>query len=1098
MKVVKRNGTSQPWDFEKIHWRIKSMCSTPFILDFQKKNRPDAYEIFKNLPELKNADVDLVSSKTNQGLYNNIPTSDIDLLSAEIAQEMCTKHPDNSILATRLRVSNLQKNTLETLFEHFSHILKKDVQNNIFKYSMMALYNNKNKHGEISPLVAPYVTALAIKYADKLEDMIDYSRDYSNHDYLGISLLEKGYLFRTYELENVFGCKKLIERPSVADMRIAIGIVCAPTPCPKTFPKEYVLDFIRNHTEVVKSKCWKIYDKYEILSILSKSEDPHKHKFINNKLFYRLYWNFQLEEAIKQIDVTEEQWKRIKEIYDGITTGLFTPATPTRFSAGTLKPQGSSCFLIAMEDDSLRGIYNTLQKQSQISKHAGGIGMWVHNIRSTGSYIAGTNGISNGLKPMLKVYDNSTRYVDQGGGKRKGTVSCYLEPWHADILDFLTLKRNLGSDDDHARRLFYALWTPDEFFRCLSVKGDWYLFDPAVCPKLYDSYDEGYSTQYLSDEYVNEHKELYQFTYRYRKYIRQGKYEKKIKILDLLEEIVTTIKDAGNPYMLSKDAANRKSNQKNLGVIKSSNLCVSGDTQILTKDGYFPIIDLVGKETTIWNGFEWSDVTPVQTGKGQEMAQITFSNGKVITCTPYHKFYINKHNYKCSHSEALPNPFITEKTDVFGLKVGDQIATYTLPDGTVMDNIKVVKIEKLEEKMDTYCFKEHKRGTGIFNGIMTGQCTEIIQYSDKDETAVCNLHSICLNKFLRKSREDDIFKYNVSLTEKEDYWSFDFEQFAKTVRVVQNNIDGLIDTNFYPTECAENSNIKHRPMGIGVQGEADIMAKLRLKWNSREANQLRFYIFERLYYEALKASNKLALKSGSYESFVGSPASKGLLQFDLWLGEKRKIPFPLTLNWDKLKKNIQEYGLRNSLFIAPMPTASTSYIMGNSPCFEPLKSLVYVRKAGTGDVAMVNENLVEDLMSLDLWDESLSDELLENHGSIQDILRIPKKVRDSYLTAYDLEPKDIIDAAYSRAWFVDQSQSMNLFFKNITTSTLTKALTRGWARGLKTLWYYCHTRKAANADKAQITKKEPQIKKVVEEIPQVCYRDDPNCTSCGS
>ena len=772
--------------------------------------------------------------------------------------------------------------------------------------------------------------------------MLDYSRDYTNHDYLGYKILEKNYLLKFNKLENYNKTNVIIERPSISDMRIAIGIVCAPTPYKDYLEKELVLEFIRTHPEIIKDNhCNK-----DDLEKIYKSDEPHKHKYLKMKEFRSRYWNWLLNKDIKEIFLSPQQLSKIKEIYDGMSLGKFTPATPTRFAAGTLRPQGSSCFLIAMESDSLKGIYNTLAKQAQISKHAGGIGMWCQNIRSANSYIAGTNGHSNGLKPMLKVFDATSSYVDQSG-KRAGSAAVYLEPHHADIIDFIRLKRKKGAETDRARNLFYALWIPDEFFRCLKYKKDWYLFDPAVVPKLYDSYDEGWSTDYLSDEFVNENKEIFLFTYRYRKYIREGKFVRKINPELIMEEVVETVKDSGVPYMFAKDAANRKSNQKNLGVIKSSNLC-----------------------------------------------------------------------------------------------------------------------------------------------------GEIVIYSDSTETGVCNLHSVCLNKFLRDAKENEEYKFNISLTDDPKYMTFDFDEFGKTVRLVQNNIDRLIDFNYYPTECAERSNLRNRPMGIGVQGEADVLAKLKLPWNSRDANKLRFKIFEKMYFEALSASVELAKINGPYDSFENSPASQGKLQFDLWLNEGRKLPFPLDCDWDSLKQEIQKYGLRNSLFIAPMPTASTSGIMGNSPCFEPFNSLIYIRKGYAGDITLINKYLVKDLTEIGLWNNEMSDKILEHNGSIQDIYEIPKRVRESYLTVYDLEPKDIIDAAYARAWFVDQSQSMNLFLKNVNMKSLTKAWSRAWARGLKTLSYYCRTRPATTAQKAQINK--IKKKKSEEEVVLVCNRDDPDCLACGS
>jgi len=928
MFVVKRDGEEQAVDFEKIHWRIKSMCARPNILEFQKKERPDAYSVFSKLPVLNYADVDQITKKTIEGIYNRIPTTEIDILSAEIAQEMCVTNPENSTLATRILISNLQKNVIETMIKYFPDVNREDIKENLFLFSMTTLYLNQNKQEEISPLVSPFLIAISQKYKDKIRKIIDFSRDFTNNSFLGIKTLEKNYLFRTYSLGEGFPKNLIIETPSISDMRIAISLVCAPSPCPE--PYSDFLDFIRLYPKVIKEKY-----RESFIDTLDSNK-------INMKLFKQLYWEYKYKKEIENIEVTETQWKRIQEIYDGMSMGRFTPATPTRYSAGTLKPQGSSCFLIAMESDSLKGIYNTLNEQAQISKHAGGIGIWAHNIRSSGSYISGTSGISNGLKPMIQVFEATSKYVDQGGGKREGSAAIYLEPWHADILDFIKLKRKKGDNNDRARRLFYALWIPDEFFRCWKEGKDWYLFDPSICPKLFDSYDEKFSTTYLSDEYVNKNKDNFLFTYRYRKYIRQNKYEKKISCESLMEEVVETVKESGVPYMACKDAGNRKSNQKNIGVIKSSNLCV-----------------------------------------------------------------------------------------------------------------------------------------------------EIFQYSDAQETAVCNLHSICLNKFVRPFREGDNldFKYNVSLNDEEKFWTFDFEEFAKTCRIVQNNIDNLINTNYYPTEKSRNSNMKTRPMGIGIQSEADMLALLKIPWSSKEANRLRFYIFERMYYEALKASVETAKEKGVYHYFNGSPASQGKLQFDLWKEEGQKISFNLSLPWDSLKEEIKKFGLHNSLFIALMPTRSTSDIMGNSPTIEPFNSLIYNIKAGVGEITLINSNLVKDLISIGMWNKEMKDKILLNHGSIKNIIEIPKKLRDAYPTVYDLEPVNIVDAAFVRGWFVDQSQSMNLFLRNVTMAELSKVWTRGWKRGLKTLSYYCRTRTSGNAQKAQIEKEKEEL---------VCSKDDPDCTSCGS
>ena len=938
---MKRDGRIEELNFSKIHLRIRSLCCRKNTLDFQKEQRPEAYEILHNLPPLEHADVDLITKKTIEGVYNNIPTTKIDKLSAEIAQEMCTIHPDNSVLATRIVVSNLRKNTEELFVKRFPGHTREEITHDLFKYAMRTLYFNLDKKGEHSPLVAPYLAAIAEKYSERINSILDYTRDFMNHDYLGIKMLEKGYLFRVNAMEGFSEKQQIVETPSMSDMRIAIGLACAPSPCPPVYPKDNVVALIRKFPEVIKEKY-----RSKDISLVYASDEPQKHKFINSKLFKKLYWENELNKATENITVSDDQWQMIQNSYDGMTLGKFTPASPSRFSMGSTRPQGSSCFLVAMKDDSLKGIYDTLAEQAQLSKFAGGVGVHVSNIRSTGSYIGGTNGNSNGLKPMLRVFNASTEYVDQGG-RREGSIAIYLEPWHSDIIEFCTLRRKKGADSDRARRLFYALWIPDEFFRCLKEKKDWYLFDPAITPKLYNTYDEEFSSSYLTDEYVIQNKERLNFTYHYRKYIRQGKFEKKINPADLLNEVVETVKESGVPYMLAKDACNRKSNQKNIGVIRSSNLCA-----------------------------------------------------------------------------------------------------------------------------------------------------EIVQYSDATNTATCNLSSICLNKFVRKFvvGDDENFKYNTSLEEGgQDYYTYDFEELGKIVRTIVTNIDRLIDLNFYPTEASRNSNMKTRAQGIGTQGESDVLAMLRLPWNSKEANRLRFYIYERIYYEALKRSMELSKEHGPYSEFSGSPASQGKLQFDLWTDEGKKISFSMSRKWEELKENITRYGLRHSLLTCAMPTASTSSIMSNSASIEPFNSLVYVRKSGAGDVTIINKNLVKDLMSINMWNKSISDKILLYHGTIQNIIEIPLILRKSYLTVYDMEPKDLIDAAFVRGWFMDQSQSLNLFIKNVTMTELSNAWTRGWSRGLKTLSYYIRSKPATISQKAQIEKHEtPSMEG------RVCSRDDPDCLSCGS
>lgn len=978
IRVLKRDGKPVPVDFEKIHWRIKSMCALPEILEFQKRERPEAYEINKNLAPLLNVSADKVALKSFEGLHDLVPTSSIDILTAEIAQSLCTEHPEYSILAKRILVSNIQKNVLVLLCKRFPDVSKDEIKSQTFRYSMEALFYNKNKRGEHAPLVAPYILAIARRHGIEIQKNIDYSRDYTNYGYLGIKLLEKGYLFRCYDLgsplNKEYGYNVIIETPQIAEMRIALAIIASPIPHNDWFNKHHVLTVIEDNPNCIKNKYVKNIDN--VIFKAQLSDKPYKLKYFNVKELKTAYWKFMVKK--ERGDMSEHQWIDIYDTYNKCSRGYYTPATPTRFNYGTLRPQGSSCFLIAMEDDSLDGIYNTLKKQAKIAQYAGGVGMWIHNIRSSGSYIEGTNGFSNGVKPMLRVFNASSLYVDQGGGKRPGSTAVYLVMCHNDIVSFIRLRLKQGDDKDRARDLFTALWIEDEFMRTIKTGGLWYLFDPAVCPKLFNNYDQLKINTPLTDDEVNElGKEKLAFTYRYRKYIRQKRYESSIPIIELIEEIVACIRNTGAPYLMSKDAANRKSNQKNLGYIGSSNLC-----------------------------------------------------------------------------------------------------------------------------------------------------TEIIEYSDKNETAVCNLHSVCVNKCIREWREGDSeeFKFQVTLDvllEKgvpPKYLTFDFDLFDEITERCVINLDKIISSNFYPIECTKTSNMKHRPMGLGVQGEADLMEIFRLRWESKSANKLRFYIFEQMYYTFIKTSIKLAEKYGKYESFEGSPASEGKLQFDLWLEEGQKMPFPLSKDWDTIKINMSKHGLRNSLGIAPMPTASTSGIMDNIPCFEPPTALVYNRKVGSGKFTLVNPHLVEDLSLLGLWNKKISDQIIRDSGSIQNIMEIPKQIRQIYMIAYEIDPKYYINAAFHRAWFVDQSQSLNYYIRTVTTKALTSAWTRAWRKGLKGFMYYCRSKSAADAEKSQLdddesskfTQAKIENKTVESETPEkpevtepeapvlFCDRSNKDCLSCGS
>jgi ribonucleoside-diphosphate reductase alpha chain len=752
MYVVKRDGRKEAVKFDKITARIKKLCYglNPLVA-----------------PEK-------VAMKVIEGLFDGVTTSELDNLAAEVAATNTITHPDYALLASRIAVSNLHKNTKKS----FS-----DTVTDLYEYI-------DPKTNEKAPLISDEVYKIVKKNADVLDSTIIYDRDF-RYDFFGFKTLERSYLLKLNG--------QVAERPQQMIMRVAVGI--------------------------------------------------HKD---------------DLDAAI--------------ETYNYMSEGWFTHATPTLFNSGTPKPQMSSCFLLATKEDSIPGIYDTLKQCAQISQSAGGIGLSIHDIRATGSYIKGTNGTSNGIVPMLRVFNDTARYVDQGGGKRKGSFAIYIEPWHADIFDFLDLRKNHGKEEQRARDLFYALWTPDLFMQRVEENGDWTLMCPHECPGLSDTHGK-------------------KFEKLYKKYESEGKGRKTIKAQELWFKILESQIETGTPYMLYKDAANEKSNQKNLGTIKSSNLC-----------------------------------------------------------------------------------------------------------------------------------------------------TEIIEYTSPDEVAVCNLASIALPKFVVDGK-------------------FDFEKLFKITYRVTRNLDKVIDANYYPVPEARNSNMRHRPIGIGVQGLADAFILMRQAFESEEARQLNKDIFETIYYAALTASKDLAIEKGPYESYKGSPVSKGILQFDMW-----NVKPSDRWEWDLLREEILKNGVRNSLLLAPMPTASTAQILGNNECFEPYTSNIYTRRVLSGEFIIVNKHLLRDLVKLGIWDDRLKNKLMASNGSIQNIDEIPDNIKNLYKTAWEISQKVLLDMAADRGAFIDQSQSLNIFMENANFAKLTSMHFYGWKAGLKTGMYYLRTKSATDAIKFTLDK----------------------------
>ncbi|UMB59816.1 ribonucleoside-diphosphate reductase subunit alpha [Lutibacter sp. A80] len=607
------------------------------------------------------------------------------------------------------------------------------------------------------------------------------------------------------------------------------------------------------------------------------------------------------------------------ETYELMSKKIFTHATPTLFNSGTPKPQMSSCFLLQIQDDSIDGIYDTLKQTAKISQSAGGIGLSIHNVRATGSYIRGTNGTSNGIVPMLKVYNDTARYVDQGGGKRKGSFAIYMEPWHADVFDFLDLRKNTGAEEKRARDLFYAMWIPDLFMKRVEENGDWTLMCPNECPHLFDTYGDEFEKLYTGYEKV-------------------GKGRKTIKARELWEKILEAQIETGNPYMLYKDAANRKSNQKNLGTIRSSNLC-----------------------------------------------------------------------------------------------------------------------------------------------------TEIMEYTAKDEVAVCNLASIAIPMFIEENKNGEKF--------------FNHQKLFKVTKKITRNLDTVIDRNYYPVKEAENSNFRHRPIGLGIQGLADAFIMLRMPFTSDEAKKLNEEIFETIYFAAVTSSMEIAKAKEPYSTYEGSPMSKGEFQFNLWGISEDDLSG--RWDWKALRKEVLENGVRNSLLVAPMPTASTSQILGNNEAFEPYTSNIYTRRVLSGEYIIVNKHLLEDLVELGLWNNEMKENIMRANGSIQHIDVIPQELKDLYKTVWEMSMKDIIDMSRQRGYFIDQSQSLNLFMQDANYSKLTSMHFYAWKSGLKTGMYYLRTKSAVNAIQFTVSKEKkaedaPLSPEELKAMLIASQNNPDDCEMCGS
>lgn len=785
MYVVKRDEKKEAVKFDKITARIIKMCYglDPLV-------SPES-----------------VAMKVIEGIYDGVSTSDLDNLAAEVAAAKTIDHPDYALLASRIAVSNLHKETKKTFSEVMSDLY----------------YYIDPKTNQKASLLADDVFNIIQEHKETLDSSIIYDRDF-RYDYFGFKTLTRSYLMKLNG--------KIAERPQQMLMRVALGI--------------------------------------------------HKS---------------DVESAIKTYHLMSEGW--------------FTHATPTLFNSGTPKPQMSSCFLLTMKEDSIEGIYETLKACAQISQSAGGIGLSIHNIRATGSYIKGTNGTSNGIVPMLRVFNDTARYVDQGGGKRKGSFAMYIEPWHADVFDFLDLKKNHGKEEQRARDLFFALWIPDLFMQRVKENGEWTLMCPHECPGLSDVHSE-------------------EFVALYTKYEQEGKGRKTIKAQDLWFKILESQIETGTPYMLYKDAANSKSNQQNLGTIKSSNLC-----------------------------------------------------------------------------------------------------------------------------------------------------TEIIEYTAPDEIAVCNLASLALPKYVTEEK------------------TFDHNKLFEVTYQATLNLNKIIDENFYPVEAAKNSNLRHRPIGLGVQGLADTYILMGFPFESDDAKKLNKEIFETIYYASMTASKDLSKELGPYSTYEGSPVSKGIFQPDMW-----GVTPSTRWEWSVLKEEVLKYGVRNSLLLAPMPTASTAQILGNNECFEPYTSNIYTRRVLSGEFIIVNKHLLKDLVKSGLWNKDMRQKIMTANGSVQNIKEVPQNLKALYKTAWEISQKAIIEQSADRGAYICQSQSLNIFMENANFGKLTSMHFYGWEKGLKTGMYYLRTKAATDAIKFTVEKNiaaEPAVLDIEDQQAAIaCSLDDPeNCEMCS-
>jgi ribonucleotide reductase alpha subunit len=973
MKVVKRNGDSEQLNFSKINYRLA--------------------KLIERKPVLSGVVLDELCIQIITNLYDGITTKEIDEISARLSASKID-HPDYNTLASRISVSNLQKNTPKK-FSQAVEIL--------------------------GPSIIHAKVLGAIKAFTKLiDDSVVDDNDYL-YDFFGLKTLEKSYLLKKDGV--------VVETPQFMLMRTALGLHCT-----------------GENVEVVKETVEKALESYSIFSKL-----------------------------------------------------LYTHASPTLFNSGCIRQQNSSCFLLNTSD-SLDKIMKTLGDCAQISKYAGGIGVNIGDIRGKNSVIRGTGGKTDGIIKLLRIFNDLGRYANQSG-KRNGSIAAYLPTHHTDILEFLDIRKNTGDENLRARDLFSALWVSDYFMECVENDADWDLLSPDDCPDLSDSFGDHYKSLHI-------------------KYVKAGLSRQTLKAREIWSKIIVSQIETGMPYILYADAANRRNNQSNLGTIKNSNLCVSGDTKILTSKGHLKISSLENECVEVWNGEKFTETVVRKTGTSQHLMKVMTSDGSELFCTPYHKFYntdgdciraadlvegtyletcsfpviksirnlemiqqlFDRELCRKEDKFEVSNPYkeylseiklvlqtlgcnvllkqdrnswklVLTHRDVYDLYfLGINFKGF-IPIGKKREllGVRVVSTE-FTEMLDetTYCFTESERGKGVFNGILTGNCAEVMLRANEEEIATCNIATVSLPKHV--SVYENGVKY------------FDFDKLLDTVGTIVENLNRVIDVNFYPVPETKSSNGSHRPIIIGAQGLQNLFFELGIPFESYEGRLLNKKIYEAIHYASIKRSCELSKIHGPYSSFEGSPLSEGIFQYNSsgYTGE-------LSFDWDSLRSEVVKHGLRNSMLTGSPPTASTSQILGNYESFEPVTNNFMTRDTLSGNFPVINRYLINDLIKINCWNTDIKEKIMRENGSIQGIPEIPENLKNLYKTVWEVSQKTLIDYSADRQLFTDHSQSLNIFMTNPSIAKISSMHFYGWKAGLKTGMYYLRTRAMVTPEKFTVS-----------------------------